>query len=38
MESERVLLCSVGNILTYSFIGETDSVLDGMKGIIDEYL
>lgn len=38
MESEWVLLCSMGNILTYSFIDETDSVLDGIKGIMDEYL
>lgn len=38
MESKWVLLCSMGNIITYSFIDETDSVLGGMKGITDEYL
>lgn len=39
MESKWVLLCSMGNIIiTYSFIDETDSVLGGMKGIIDEYV
>lgn len=33
-----VLLCSMGNIITYLFIDETDSVLGGMKGITDEYV
>ena len=31
-------LCSVGNIITYLFIDETDSVLGGMKGVTDEYV